>query len=389
MRSPLYYCVRKLGLTLFLPLLFSPLRTHGQLNFPDADRQQTHLNVRVGGYLLIGGGYGLSSSVGFWTVYRHLQPSFNLSLNFVGGPRNIGNRFRYRTQSQFNLIMTPALTYGGGRYGLPQEINSFYFGNLSSVYSNYRRSITVGTNFIVMPRGLGRNVGTYRNRTQQTMYIGLRAGGSDWDINLNVYDDFLFTDTGATQGFADNFDRFYTGGGNLQIRTRFWSIKQYADIYTGNFSRDLFDSPDLYSPYDSLASTKPDKFRGGPKRRRHPRYVAQDPGQKLFNSGRNFSVFEFTPGLFNHSYQKSTNPSFQAFFGWQGGPSQMKAQDWIHASSLSTIDKIGPRFRPDSLHSSGNRKAKERLHYFSPAYSEGHIIWGVGANLNTLFGPKL
>jgi hypothetical protein len=355
-----------------------------QLNFDRPQYGMTNVNVKVGGYATINGGYGLSLSIGTWTAFRHLQPSFNLAINLVGGSNNLGNRNRYLTKSQVNAVLTPMLTVGT-KTGLYQEISSFYFGSQAAVYANYRHSLTLGTNFVVMPRGLGRNVTTYRNRTQQVAYLGIRAGGSDWDVNLNVYDDYLLTDNSAFQGIADNFDRFYTGGGNLQIRTRNIILKQYADIYTGNFVRDLFDAPDLYQPYrydsDSLKLT--DIYIGQKHRKRHPRYVAQEPGQKLFNVGRSFTVLELAPGAFGRN-TVAVNPTLQVFVGYQGGHPQMYAQNLIHTASK--IDKVNPRYPTDSLYTSktGLKNVRERLHFFYPAYDKGRPFGGISLIANTI-----
>jgi hypothetical protein len=352
----------------------------GQMGFNKPGKGNAQLNLRFGAYALLRGGYGLSTSIGFWSKYTRLQPGCNLSVNLVGSKANLGNRDRYLTNWQINTILTPLITFGWGQ-GLYQEISPFYFGTLGAVYADFRSSITLGSNFVVMPRGLGRNVTTYRNRTQQVVYVGLRGGTKDWDFNLNVYDDFLGTDKGALQGLADNYDRFYTGGGNLQFRTRYMRVKQYADIYTGNFSRDLFDTPDLYFPYDKSSSTEPDRWIGRGRAKRHPRFVSQDPGQKLFNTGRNFTVLELSPEAFGQSVWAANHPTFQLYGGWQGGHNQMTAQNLIH--SASRIDKINPRYlSPDTLLDKGWKR--ERLHWFFPAYEKGRFIIGGGLFLNTV-----
>ena len=364
-----------------LLLLLATESVPAQIDFNRPVQGQAQVNVKVGGYWLFRGGFGFSAALGSWTTFDHLQPAFNVSLNLVGSKTNLGNRDRYLTNWQINAVLTPMLTYGAG-LGLYQEINPFYFGNMGAVYGNYRHSFTLGSNFVVMPRGLGRNITTNRNRTQQLIYVGIRTGGSDWDINLNVYEDFFYTDNAALQGLADNYDRFYTGGGNLQLRTRYGILKQYADIYTGNFSRDLFDSPDLYAPYKTDSSVTDDNWVGGRNRKRHPRYVALDPGQKIFNQGRNMTVLELAPAAFGNQTYFPNYPVVQFYAGWQGGHKQMRVQNWIH--DLSVIDKINPKFCPDSVHT--DRQAFERLHRFYPTYQNGRVILGVGLLLNALPG---
>lgn len=375
-----YSTYRLISLSSLLLVLSSS--ANAQVDFNRPDRGVAQFNVKAGGYKILKGGYGFSAAIGFWAKFNRLQPACNLSFNFVGGKANLGNRNRYLTNWQINTILTPMLTFGWGDDGAYQEINPFYFGSLGAVYAFYRSSITLGSNFVVMPRAVGRNVTTYRNRTQQLIYLGIRAGTNDWDVNINVYEDFFGTDNAILQGLADNYDRFYTGGFNVQLRYQKVKAKFYSDTYTGNFPRDLFDAPDLYIPYQNAAGEFDCKLIGSQVRQRHPRYVAQEPGQKLFNTGRNFLVLEVMPP--NPTY----NLSYQLYAGWQGGHAQMAVQNWIHGLSISTIDKINPRFKPNDLHHDKPKREQERLHRFYPAYDKGSFIFGAGILSNTLNRQK-
>lgn len=350
-----------------------------QVVFNDQNKSKGYFNVKFSGYLLFNGGGGISAAVGTWIAFKHLQPSFNMSFNTIFNQYNLGNRNRYLTKWQLNTVLSPMITVGGGTGALSQEIASFYFGSLGAVYANYQHSLTIGSNFVVMPRGIGRNLTTFRNRSQQLIYVGLRTGGKDWDINLNVFDDYLvFTDSGIFQGLADNFDRFYTGGGSLQLRYQNFKAKLHSEIYTGNFQRDIFDYPDLYMPYSSDTSSVANNWIGSKKIQRHPRYVSQEPGQKLFNKGRTFVAVEFNP----FPSRTGTNTTVQAYFGFQGGDSNMKMQDWIHG--LDKINKINTKFsdNPDSLASVTG--VRERLHRFYPSSKEANFIWGAGLFINTI-----
>ncbi|RRB04438.1 hypothetical protein [Larkinella rosea] len=370
---------------LLLVGLITPVQTIAQIDFNPPGKGTTHVNLKIGGYFLIYGGFGFSAGVGFWTSYKHLQPSCNLSVNVIGNKASLGNRDRYLTDWQINTVLTPMLTYGRGQ-GLYQEINPFYFGTQGTVYANYQHSVTLGSNFIVMPRSLGRNITTFRNRTQQLVYIGLRFGAKDWDVNVNLYEDFLpFTDTPYGQALADNYDRFYTGGGNIQFRTRYLKIKQYSDVYTGTASRDLFDSPDLYHPYKTDFSKQPTDSIGRGPRRRHPRYVALDPGQKLFNKGRDLTVIELSPNLFGWNGPFDNHPTLQVYGGWQGGKNQMWSQNLIH--NAIKIDKINPTHpEPDQLRPSARKQGQQqdRYHRFFPAYTKSRFITGAGLIFNTI-----
>lgn len=388
----------------------------------DFGRANSYFNFRLSGYLVLHGKGtgGISASFGTWKelvmggekfCFRS-QPGFNLSGNFVIGQDNLGNRSRYKTRYQFNLVASPLFTIGSNRRGMYEEIAPFYFGNANSVYANYKGSLTIGTNFVLMPQGVRRNIGTFRNRTQQLIYIGFRVPlckNGIQNFQFNIYEDFLGF-TNKVQGFADNFDRFYTGGGNAQIRfSENIKTKFYSEIYTGNFNRDMFDYPDLYLPDEYLIDKKgkgiSTKFKhhrkGDSTYNRHPRFVAQEPGQKIFNIGRSF--FEVEVGAnsnhlpdyytlkdseFKKSYSRGSNPyTISGYFGWQGGHKQMKVQNNIH--NFDTIDKINLNIDSDPLDTlnieKGNKKKFERLHHFYPSYENGEIIYGLGTSLNILY----
>ena len=374
--------LRKISLFAFIFLCTVGWRAVcAQIVFNDQNQSKGYFNVKVSGYFLFNGGGGISAAIGTWIAFKHLQPSFNMSVNTVFSQYNLGNRNHFLTRWQLNTVLSPMITVGGGRGALPQEIASFYFGSLAAVYADYQHSLTVGSNFVVMPRGIGRNLITFRNRTQQLVYIGLRSGGKDWDINLNVFDDYLvFTDSGIFQGLADNFDRFYTGGGSLQVRFQNFRAKLHSEIYTGNFQRDIFDYPDLYLPYSSDTDSVGVNRIGSKKNRRHPRYVAQEPGQKLFNKGRTFIALEFDP----FTSKNGNNMTVQGYFGFQGGDDNMKMQDWIHGTD--SINKINVKLsaNPDSLQNDAS--IRERLHRFYPSTTKAVGIWGAGLFINTI--PK-
>lgn len=262
------------------------------------------------------------------------------------------------------------------------------------------------------PRALGRNVYTFRNRTQQVAYLGLRAGfGKTANLQFHIYDDFLYTDKRLTQGLADNFDRFFSGGGNFQLRVSPWmKFKAYSEVYTGNFQRDLFDFPDLYLVHDSLyVNTKrsgqlnggahtrlasdlfayPDstnREENAAKRRRkkflrHPRFVAQEPGQKMYNVGRTFYVIEHD---FNYKDKREWHMPVQIMGGSLGGHYNVWSQNTIHNWSL--IDKINPRnFESGKLYTPGtDSDSFERLHHFYPASKVHRFMFGVAGSFSKI-----
>lgn len=404
--------MKRTCIILYMLLCATNASSYAQTDFGKA---KSYFNFKMSGYFFFldkrATAGGLSASFGAWkemvafTDFR-IQPAFNVSANMVVGQNNLGNKNRYRNRLQFNIVASPLLTMGTGKRGLYEEIAPFYFGNSNSVYSNYKFSGTIGSNFVLMPQGVRRNIATFRNRTQQLIYIGLRIPlDSVKNIQLNIYEDFLgFTST--FQGLADNFDRFFTGGGNLQVRLHEnVKVKFYSEIYTGNFSRDMYDFPDLYLPDKYLGrktcrkflrrilteqhskkdTTSKEKFKSD----MHPRYVAQEPGQKMFNNGRNFFELEF--GAYNQNvpkyYQKIDDNikvpkplTGSVYMGWQGGHKQMRVQNYIH--NFDTIDKINIKEDADPIDELNVRKKNkfkfERLHHFYPSYEKGKIFVGVG-----------
>lgn len=407
-------------LSLFLLLCISKVFCYAQSDFRGA---KSYFNFKMTGYLLLHGkgAGGLSASFGGWkemVAFKdfRIQPAFNLSANMLIGQHNLGNRNRFKNRMQFNLVASPLVTLGSGKRSIYEEIAPFYFGNSNSVYANYKFSGTIGSNFVLLPQGVRRNIGTFRNRTQQLIYIGLRIGLDPVkSVQLNIYEDFLgFTST--VQGLADNFDRFFTGGGNLQLRLhQNLKVKFYSEIYTGNFSRDLYDFPDLYLPGKYLGTKKNRKFlrriltdqRSKPGKDNdydmHPRYVAQEPGQKMFNNGRNF--FEIQIGAFDNNipaYYKEIDDNISipkpvtgsVYFGWQGGHKQMRVQNYIH--NFDTIDKINIKSDPDPIDELNVRKKKrikysfkfERLHHFYPSYERGSFFVGFGQSYSPQYTFK-
>ncbi len=352
---------------LFTFLVIFTYQLKGQnRNFAIAEAANNNFgyNIKFSCNFLINGGYNFGAGIGTWKKFNTFQPSTNISLNFVQGRNNLGNRNRKGKGSnrQTNLIISPMLTIGANKRGYPEFINPFYLGNTGAVISDYCSSFTIGTNFITLPRGERENSFTSRNRTQQLIFLQAKAGlDSSRNITLNFYEDFvIFTNWFVFKGLADNYDRFYTGGGNVQVRlnnkTRF-SI--YSEIYTGTFNKDLFDYPDLYNPNHTIGCGE--KLRG-------IRTVAQEAGQKLFNSGRT---------LFGLEHSVNNYQTITSFLGRQDGPNQMKPQNWFHDAT-----KIARPINSDAdnlYKYKGSDKAKlASIHRFTANYEEPKWVFGLG-----------
>ncbi|MEO8088039.1 MAG: hypothetical protein ABI763_14545 [Bacteroidota bacterium] len=313
-------------------------------------------------YVFVTGEWGLSLGFSNWITYTRLQPSENFSINAHFGKNNLGNRNKPYNKWQLNVISSTFLTYAFSNSVSQHydEINPFYFGNSSGAFQNYKHSITLGSSFVALPKGIGRNVVTPRNRSQQLVYLQVKTG----DFQINVYEDYLvFTDNKFFGMLADNRDRFYTGGGNVQVRINKNLIaKYYTEIYTGNSYPDQDDYPDFVDVSDTTRANFFSHMYGtvGPKR--PMKYAYQDPGQNMFNRGRNFIALQMSSRIFTGNNQTLVNPhytndNFQVMAGLHRGVAEMWQQNLIH--SLNTVDKDLP---PDKC---GVIKA-DRLHLFKP-----------------------
>ena len=120
---------------------------------------------------------------------------------------------------------------------------------------------------------------------------------------------------------------------------------------------------------------------------RHPRYVAQEPGQKLFNVGRTFGVVEY-------EFQSAAAPGFRSpvgvVVGSQGGHYNMWSQNIIHnyfrGNKIRPQDKVGQHdrlFTKLSKRAGGSKSSFERLHHFYPASKTGRWIFGVTGSITT------
>jgi len=337
-------------------VLFSSVMVLAQ-PIPTPDTSPSYF-IKFSGYFLLRGGTTFSASIGYWKRFSWCQPGTNLSFNYVLGERNLGNRGQRGTKWQLNTVVSPMITFNSAqaRQAMYEEINPFYLGNTGAVYTNYRSSVTLGSSFVVTPKGLGKNIGTSRNRSQQLIFVQVRAGWNKVNsITLNVYEDFLFTDNSLLQGWADNWDRFYTGGGNLQVRvSEQVKLKLYSEIYTGFAYRDMFDYPDLVE-YDDADSTD------------YQRFAYQDPGQQKYNVGRTLLAVEYTPtqpffgGINSPNDVTHRLNTYQFYYGSQGR-NDMWSQNKIH--SLSKIEIIRKDRNPKAFHI--GCKDCEHLHFFKP-----------------------
>lgn len=366
-----------------------------------ASKPRDGFAVRASGYVLLNGGVAFSLGCGFWHRFEYVQPSLNTSINILLNRHHLGNRDRIKTNWQINTILSPMLTIGlGAKRGFYEEINPFYMSNSGAVYNDYCRSITLGTSFVTMPKGKGVNISTSRNRGQQLLYVQLRLGGDTLNSKgfnsfiFNIYEDyFAITDNSIGQLFVDNYDRFYTGGANVQVRChQFYKFKLYSEIYTGTSEIDRFDYPDLVQ----LTAKKEGKvvpvdrgkeqglrFFTGPKRK--VRWASQEAGQKMLNVGQTLLSFEFP--LQHQPNHLWTAPRGEIYIGAQGGKPNMWSQNMIHNAikiKKVAVDSGPSNYNPDDTLIHEN-KYKDRYHYFKPNRDYTRFVIGGGTHYRPIF----
>lgn len=365
---------------LILLILLLPALAGAQPGMSEAQSQQMQAAGyfwKISAIVSLHGGTHLSTSVGIWYNHFDLQPSLNTSANLLIGPQNFGCRQSFRQRMKGTIVFSPLLLIRCGEAtGRVAEVNPFYLGNSSGILNNYRSFAAIGTSFVAAPKGVGKNIITARNRSQQLIYLGGKVGWDSSYVMLNLYEDFFaFTDD-ILQGLADNRDRYYTGGGNLQFRiNNHWLAKYYTETYTGNSYPDHIQYPDLVYPYQFVGNNHWfTRFFSGP--RRMLRHAYQDPGQVSFNQGRDVIVVEYA-GPINKNPQQDLNSnhhtgSIVGLFGWHGYKNNMWQQNLVH--NAIKVDKY-----TGIPASEGNPMAIERYRRFMPRSTNQAFdtdLWG-------------
>lgn len=311
----------------------------------------------------------VSWSAAIWYEQKHFQPAINYSANLILGRKMLGNKNRAGSRFQITQILSPVFIGGLRRNSMYLPISTLYKDNSYSVLSNFNNHFAVGSNFILTPKSTKsilnptkitrQNVYTNKNRAQQLLYLGVRLGWVSKEksnrrerkdsLVVRNYNSFFldFPEDNMIlpeifHSFADHFDRFYTGG--LALSYSKFKLKMYqngfssfekkfstrlaTEVYTGTFKRDLFDYPDIYD-------IKANRFRSNDeKQRRIARYVAQEPGQRLYNQGQTYLDIDIPiwRGLSVHNFKFN--------LAYVNGKTGLLVQDWNHNSSK--INKINP-----------------------------------------------
>jgi hypothetical protein len=389
-------------LTAFVICILANVSLNAQNVNADKALNPLSTNFKLSTYLLLNGGWGISGSFGAWQRFKRVQPSTSISVNIVCGKRNLGNKNRFNSNWQLNTIISPMITFRlNSKVGIEEELHPYYFGGANTINTNYCNSITVGSTFMTTPKGFGKNKNTFRNRSQQLVYLGLRFGGDSTNhrnIQFHIYEDFLLTDNRLLQFLADNFDRYYTGGGNIQVRfNQKLKLNFYNENYTGNFEYDLFDYPDIYQVGEPLKNLR--RFVGWRKKLTwFKKSVFQEPGQKILNNSRTFAKldYSFNNGFDQFSLIVGSNDRknwIQNVIHDNNGTQKVSANTEYKWNRFNEIQKDSTKLSKggilDGYHSSlslGRGNVTEGKHYFDQVTTRNRFI--IGANYFKSFITK-
>ena len=265
-------------------------------------------------------GSSIGITHGMWKEGGSFQYSLNTGFMWRFGKSILGNYLNgaepndKRTKSQFVFMFSPILLARlSGKDHVYQEVEPFYFGTPSAVFSKFKHSVTLGTTFTVSPRGY-RNVSTIRNRAQQVFVLGVNVG----NFNISIYDDFFPIFTDKLQ-LGDNWDRFFTGGGFVRYRfSDEFTMRLYSEVYTGINRANAFLYPDVISYR---------KAKGGWQRKN---MAYQDPGQEFFNTGWFFARLSYSPSKPIAASGRMNQPNYDFFMGTAASWT-MFTQNLIHS----------------------------------------------------------
>lgn len=144
----------------------------------------------------------ISNRLGEWAIIPAYQMNTNIYKNGIGNSIH-----RNRRKYQIDFVNSLSLTVGYKEFGKNNSsTENITFNPMTTPsvrYSDYEVSTTIATNFII----------NNNNRNQQIGFIGLNL----WDfIRAGYYNDGPFFDK---IGFGDSYDRWWTGGGFIELNT--------------------------------------------------------------------------------------------------------------------------------------------------------------------------
>jgi hypothetical protein len=318
----------------------------------------------------------LGVAMGGWLKNDYLQFSTNIAYTMVLGTYGLGNKSD-RLQSRINnklFYLTISNYLTGNLFSKTnwylEEINPMYFGHASGVYNSYQNAITIGTSFITIPKGTYRNIVTPRNRSQQLITLQAKFGPSANGLNsviFHLYEDYLGS---FFVPLSDMRDRFFTGGGNLQLRImQFYTLKYFTETYTGNSYIDKQDYPDLITNVERRNTWPKKKYKGY-----YTRFAFQDNGQLGFNRARSLLIVEIPIKISN---PQSINSTVEFVYGWSGTMQSGWQQHLIHSL-----------FKERKTKTFLNTESNERLHQFDYRNTNRSSSYGFSSKFITINKKK-
>ncbi len=203
--------------------------------------------------------------------------NFNVNISNFGLGTTSGSTGR--NQLQFDFVASPSITVGGGQ-APSLALNTFNNQSATGVSNTFENSFTLGSNFVFNSEG----------RNQRVGYAGFRVG----NVQGNFYNDVV-------PGLGDRDDRWWTGGGSVQVAMGGGSLTLGTDVFTGERMGQNFAGNWLLQG-------------GNPAGGRHGTY-RQSTYNQLLNNGQTFLRLQ---------------NNFQTGWGAVGGSSHMYSQDFIH-----------------------------------------------------------
>ena len=223
---------------------------------PDGEDPDPIVGIGVGLRTNLAGGYAASLSVGISNRTGNFMTSASFTANFYnyGLGTNHGSTGSYTPQADF--VFSPALTVGAGTTSLPMPFKTFNNNSATGLSNNFNGSFSIGTNFVYNTEGKNQRVG----------YAGFKLGG----FGFNFYNDVIPL-------LGDKNDRFWSGGGSVQMMTANFYYMMGTDTFTGERQ-----GKDLFGNWLSMSGNPANGLFGT---------YAQTGFNQLLNNGQSISLF--------------------------------------------------------------------------------------------------
>jgi hypothetical protein len=182
-------------------------------------QRESNFSIRIGG--------------GIWKHVGAVQFNNQLTLNYyLGGMGNsqLANSklpFTRFPNSNLDFVISPSITLGLGQLHQLTHIRPFNYMSVLNITHNYAGSLTMITNFVLNNHHRNQRVGAIN------FNIGSVSGGYYNDVMRMIFEY-------EGMGMADDHDRYWTGGGFLNIRVNQIEFFYDFDRFTG-FGGKLFE----------------------------------------------------------------------------------------------------------------------------------------------------